>query len=637
MIISFLFVIAVFADESDNSTILIISSYNPETSNVASNISDLMNEFALLDRDKTRRFNIENMNCRNFPDAAGWKNRMYEILQKYSGKNTPDMIILLGQEAWSSFISQNDERLQLIPIMSGMASRNAIVLPDSLINLTDWEPESIDVLKDMKKYNIVAGYFIEYDIEKNINLILDIYPNAKNIALITDNTYGGVALQAHVRQNMKKFPQLNFIPLDGRKYSIYTITQVLSNLPENTVILLGSWRVDSNEGYFMSNSTYSLRDVNPNIPAFTLTTLGLGHWAIGGYVPEYRSRGKEMARQVVNYFNKSSTDDVQIEIVPNNYVFDYKRLENIGYNFKKLPPNSEILNKGETFWEKYSSQIIMVGLGFVIFFGVFLFILRSYINIRKLNHELENSQIEIEIAKERAEESDRLKTAFIANMSHEIRTPLNAIVGFSNILAMGDCTQEEMNNYKNIIYTNSDLLLILINNIMDFARLEVDSVQFDICDCEIVSICNSAISSVFRTKNENIEVVFNPPVDSFVINTDANRLQQILSNLLLNSSKFTQEGKITLKFEIDEKNNRILFSVTDTGCGIDKSKHEIIFKRFQKLDVFEQGTGLGLPISKLTINKLGGDIWIDPDYTNGARFVFSHPIKLNRELFKKPT
>jgi len=633
--ISVLFAMTVFANKSGNSSILIISSYNPETNTISSNISDLMNEFSLLDKDNTRNFNIENMNCRNFPDAVGWKDRMKGIMNKYSGDNTPAVIILLGQEAWSSYISQEEERLHLIPIMCGMASRNAFLLPDSVTNLTDWEPESIDVLSDMKNYNIVAGYLIEYDIEKNINLILDIYPNTKNIALITDNTYGGVALQAHVRQNMKKFPNLNFIPLDGRKYSIYTITQVLSNLPENSVILLGTWRVDSNEGYFMPNSTYSLRDVNPNIPAFTLTTLGLGHWAIGGYVPEYRSKGKDMARQLANYFNNSDLD-VQIQIIPNNYVFDIKRLESIGYSLKKLPPHSKLYNKGESLWEKYSSQIIMIVSAFTIIFAALLFTLRSYFNVRKLNIELEKSQFELRIAKNRAEESDRLKTSFIANMSHEIRTPLNAIVGFSNILAMGDCAQDELVNYKNIIHTNSELLLILINNIMDFARLEVDSVHFQIDDCEIVSICNSAISTIFNNKITSNKVIFNPPVDSFVINTDINRLQQVLLNLLSNASKFTQEGTITLLFKIEKENNRILFSVTDTGGGIPENKRDVIFKRFQKLNVYEQGTGLGLPISKLTINKLGGDIWVDPDYKGGARFVFSHPIHLDKKLFENP-
>ena len=240
---------------------------------------------------------------------------------------------------------------------------------------------------------------------------------------------------------------------------------------------------------------------------------------------------------------------------------------------------------------------------------------------RKLN------EIELVQAKEKAEESDKLKTVFLANMSHEIRTPLNAIVGFSNILAMGDYNQDEVTLYKNVIITNSELLLNLINNILDFSRLEVDKVNFSTEDCEIVSLCQSIITTVNHANRTSAECIFISPVESFILQTDTNRMQQILLNLLSNAAKFTPDGSITLTFEIEEDKNRLLFSVTDTGCGIPQDKRDIIFERFEKLNEFVQGTGLGLSICKLTINKLGGDIWVDPSYTTGARFVFSHPIR----------
>ena len=236
------------------------------------------------------------------------------------------------------------------------------------------------------------------------------------------------------------------------------------------------------------------------------------------------------------------------------------------------------------------------------------------------------AETELIHAKERAEESDKLKSAFLANMSHEIRTPLNAIVGFSNILTLGDHEKEDIISYKNIIHTNTELLLNLINNILDFSRLEVDKVKFETSNYDVVSLCQSTISTVKYAKNTSAEYIFISPVESFFINTDDNRLQQILLNLLSNAAKFTSEGTITLKLEIEEEKNRVLFSVTDTGCGIPEDKQDIIFERFEKLNEYVQGTGLGLSICKLTVNKLGGEIWVDPDYRNGARFVFSHPI-----------
>jgi len=236
------------------------------------------------------------------------------------------------------------------------------------------------------------------------------------------------------------------------------------------------------------------------------------------------------------------------------------------------------------------------------------------------------AETEIVRAKEKAEEADNVKTAFLANMSHEVRTPLNAIVGFTNALTLKESTNEDMITYKNLIQLNTELLLNIFNNIMEFSRLEVDSINFTIIDCDIVSLCESVISTIRHANRTNANCIFISPVKSYILRTDMHRLQQILLNLLSNSAKFAKDGTITLTFEINKKKNIIIFSVTDTGCGIPKDKQKYIFERFGKLNKNIQGTGLGLPISRLTINKMGGDIWVDPDYKDGARFIFTHPI-----------
>jgi signal transduction histidine kinase len=244
--------------------------------------------------------------------------------------------------------------------------------------------------------------------------------------------------------------------------------------------------------------------------------------------------------------------------------------------------------------------------------------------------ERKKSEFDLICAKEKAEESDKLKSTFLANMSHEIRTPLNAIVGFSNILTLKESGNEEIANYKNLIQTNTEILLNLINNILDFSRLEIGDIKFKITDCEIVDLCQSVISIVGNSERTNAQYIFNHPVQSFIIQTDISRLRQILLNLLSNAAKFTTEGSITLDFDIDVDNNKIFFSVTDTGCGIPEEKVNVIFNRFEKLNEYIQGTGLGLSICQLIINNLGGKIWVDTNYTNGARFIFSHPIYFNK-------
>ena len=211
-------------------------------------------------------------------------------------------------------------------------------------------------------------------------------------------------------------------------------------------------------------------------------------------------------------------------------------------------------------------------------------------------------------------------------MSHEIRTPLNAIVGFSDVLTTEGSSDEDRKGYSEIIKSNSDLLLRLINDILDLSRLDADRVRMTKEPCDVVQLCRQVLTSVNFSRKSNNKFVFTSKYEDFVINTDVQRLQQVIINLLSNSAKFTQDGVITLDFSVDKGRKLAFFSVTDTGCGIPKEKQKLVFERFEKLDEYAQGTGLGLSICKLTVEKWGGEIWVDPDYTEGARFVFSMPV-----------
>ena len=242
--------------------------------------------------------------------------------------------------------------------------------------------------------------------------------------------------------------------------------------------------------------------------------------------------------------------------------------------------------------------------------------------------ERKTMENELLSAKDRAEESNRLKSAFLANMSHEIRTPLNAIVGFSDVLSAGGASEEEQRGYFEIIRTNSDLLLRLINDILDVSRLEADRVILSLESCNVVQICQQVVASVAQARRSTNQFLFECEREVVEMRTDVQRLQQVVINLLSNADKFTKEGTITLKLELDTARNVAVFSVTDTGCGIPLDKQKRVFERFEKLNEYVQGTGLGLSICKLTVEKWGGEIWIDPAYTDGARFMFTHPMNL---------
>lgn len=622
----------VLAVSKDKKPILIICSYNPAAHQTSVTISDYMDEYSKLGGQ--RDIVIENMNCKSFSEAPLWSAMMTQILAKYQGEKHPAQIILLGQEAWAAYLSQRDEMQVKVPVMCSLANSNVVILPkDTVENLDCWMPESVDIFEDhLDIPELESGFINQYNIEGNISMIQAFYPKTKHIAFISDNTYGGVTMQALVRKEMKKFPDLDLILMDGRRHSIYTIVEELRQLPENTVILVGTWRVDMNEGYFMRNATYAMMEATPTIPAFTPSSVSLGYWAIGGVLPDYRKVGGEMAMESIRMDQHPEDTGKHLSIIGSKAVLDSRKVKEWGLHPSVLPFKVQLVNQSVSFYQQYTYQIWSACALFVILVLGLCISLFYYFRTKRLKDELLKSEKDLRVAKDRAEESNRLKSAFLANMSHEIRTPLNSIVGFSDVLAMGDSTEDEQQSYYKIIKTNSDLLLRLINDILDLSRLEANRVTLTWEECDVVQLCSQVVASVsFSRQSSDNQFLFSTSFETFRMVTDVQRMQQVIINLLSNADKFTKRGKITLDFSVNEEKQMAIFSVTDTGCGIPKEKQGLVFERFEKLNEYAQGTGLGLSICKLIVHKWRGSIWIDPDYTGGARFVFSHPLNIEKE------
>lgn len=291
--------------------------------------------------------------------------------------------------------------------------------------------------------------------------------------------------------------------------------------------------------------------------------------------------------------------------------------------------NEEVLKRKQ--WQ------LFVLLSCICFVVILLVIVTAYtIRVRRMGNNMRierdrlmESENRLSIAKNKAEESDRLKSLFLANMSHEIRTPLNAIVGFSQLLCdpdESDLSGEDRQKFSELIVHNSDLLLNLINDILDVSKLEADSYNFKFEECDINKCCHTCLASVQHRVASGVKLTCSVPQEHFLLNTDKLRLEQVLMNLLTNAAKFTLQGEINLVYEIDMAKNYVLFSVTDTGCGIPAEKQKVIFNRFEKLDNYVQGTGLGLAICSLIVKQFGGAIEVDSSYTKGARFVFTHRL-----------
>ena len=232
-------------------------------------------------------------------------------------------------------------------------------------------------------------------------------------------------------------------------------------------------------------------------------------------------------------------------------------------------------------------------------------------------------QKELEAARIKAEESDRLKSAFLANMSHEIRTPLNAIVGFSKLVIDAECTNEK-EQYAEIIERNSEILLNLFNDILDLSSLEADSLSFNIRPIKLIDICLQ-LEQQFCYKVKNGTKLILDDVDTeLYVSGDWNRIIQIISNLLSNAAKFTPKGEI--HFGYREKEDFVEFYVKDSGIGIPAERVATIFHRFGKINDFVQGTGLGLTLCRMLVEKMGGRIWLRSQEGKGSRFYFTLPL-----------
>lgn len=236
--------------------------------------------------------------------------------------------------------------------------------------------------------------------------------------------------------------------------------------------------------------------------------------------------------------------------------------------------------------------------------------------------ELEMIKRELQSSKEKAEMSDNLKSAFLANMSHEIRTPLNAIVGFSHLITESD-DAEERKTYYQIVEANNERLLQLINEILDLSKIESGTIEFSFGLTSLHNLCQEIHDAhIFRTP-EGVQLVYEPSDESLRIETDKNRVFQVISNLIGNAVKFTKEGSIKYGYELVD--GQIVFHVTDTGTGIEPEKVGRVFERFAKLNNHAQGTGLGLSICKSIVERLGGQISVSSIVGVGTTFTFTLP------------
>lgn len=408
--------------------VVVVSSYNPDVKSISDNLSAFYEQYTKSGLPNPVA--VEDINAQNLPDGKRWRTRLKRVLNKYyCCGNRPACIVLLGMEVSSAYFSfDDDEELRQTPVVVGLRSSAIVKMPQDSVNLKKWDPVAYDVTTDFKHFNIVGGEVYHYDMKKNFDLIKHFYPKCDTLTFMSDNTLGGVTMRALFKQYAKTDHRFVVRYIDGRTMTFVDADETISDLPHTQAMLIGAWRVDNSNRYVVRNTTYAFCKNNPELPTFSMSDVGIGHWPVGGYSPCYHIMGGTLADDVVAFLKTGKKRPVALADC--KYIFDFNRLQDLHLSLDGINVKYEMVNMPVSIFKEYFKTIISVFLLFIVLLSALIVSLYLLKRGKKLHQKLLHQGKELLVAKYNAEQANLMKSRFIANMSHEIRTPLNAVMGF---------------------------------------------------------------------------------------------------------------------------------------------------------------------------------------------------------------
>lgn len=479
----------------------------------------------------------------------------------------------------------------------------------------------------------------------NFKMIKQIHPNYSKIYFIVDNTItGNIIYDRAFKLNLSTNEKFRYEFL--RDYSFDELFNKVAYLDDHAVIFLTSFTKDRTGAYCSYNEF--IRDLKrySKVPIYAVWDFYLDNGIVGGKLISAVSQGFETALIVNRVLNGEDISDINVELSTSDYTFDYRELKKYNINRFDLPKGSQVINHPLAFIFENKQQSIFFSVIFILLIVIILVLWLYLINRkrkvreeRRYNKTIELNNEKLQLAKENAEESNRLKTAFLANISHEIRTPMNGIIGFSKlIIDAKELDQETQNKYLNIINKSGYILLNLINDIIDLSKIEAKQLKLNKTDFKL-NVLIDELLDIFNSErenlgNHNIKIIAEKEYafKDLSIYSDANRIRQVLFNLLTNALKFTIKGFI--KFGYYVEGSDLVFFVKDTGIGLTQFEKEIIFERFRQADEKSTrrygGSGIGLTISKGIVENMKGKIWVESEKDKGSVFYFTvpyHPVQ----------
>ena len=538
------------------------------------------------------------------------------LRQKYP--EPPTAIVMIGDPGWIVCRELFDDVWKEVPVIVTNARDH---LPASLEVLLSHAPltEANTVSGDewRRGYNITILKQYYY-VKETIDLIYKLIPDMERLAFISDDRYISEETRGDVKEAVEEnFPDLNLDLLSTTQLSTEMLLDTLRCYKPNTGIIYYSWFESHNKNdnnYLFDHIQEVIVNFTPS-PLFLLSPEDLSNNTFaGGYYVSTESFCKSLLEILGRVLDGEQARDIPGGAGGEGSAnLCYQVLKSYNIPSSRYPDDAVYVNEPKTFFQQYYIQILSCSFFLLILIVAIIY----YISI------LRKAYSRLHEAMEKAEQANQLKSAFLANMSHEIRTPLNAIVGFSKLITYAT-SAEEKNQYSEIIERNSEMLLNLFNDILDLASLEADSLKFNIRPIKLIDICLQ-LEQQFCYKVKNGTKLILDDVDTeLYVSGDWNRIIQIISNLLSNATKFTPKGEI--HFGYREKEDFVEFYVKDSGIGIPAARIATIFRRFGKVDDFVQGTGLGLTLCRMLVEKMGGRIWLRSQEGQGSRFYFTLPL-----------